>query len=63
MKKLIIFSLALGVLASNSLILKEIATDANLSSKDVQHEQVAKAPAKYSTYMLWFIGLALRTII
>mgnify|MGYP003531992131 FL=1 len=60
MKKLIIFSLALGLLASNSLILKEIATDANLSSKDVQHEQVAKAPAKapakYSTYMLWFIG-------
>ena len=60
MKKLIIFFLVLGLLASNSLILKEIATDANLSSKDVQHEQVAKAPAKapakYSTYMLWFIG-------
>ena len=56
MKKLIIFSLALGVLASNSLILKEIATDANLSSKDVQHEQVAKAPAKYSPYVIWFMG-------
>nr|WP_321293125.1 hypothetical protein [uncultured Trichococcus sp.] len=56
MKKFIIFSLALGVLASNSLILKEIAADANLSSKDIQHEQVAKAPAKYSTNVIWFMG-------
>ena len=60
MKKIIVLSFALGVLVTNSFILKDLATDANLSSKDVQHEQVAKAPAKapakYSTYMLWFIG-------
>ena len=56
MKKIIVSSFALGVLVTNSFILKDLTTAANLSSKDVQHEQVAKAPAKYSTYMLWFIG-------
>ena len=56
MKKIIVLSLALGVLVTNSFILKELATDANLSSKDVQHEQVAKAPAKYSPYVIWFMG-------
>ena len=56
MKKFVILSLVLGVIGSGSLFLKDSATDADLSSKDTQHEQVAKAPAKYSTYMLWFIG-------
>lgn len=54
MKKIIVLSLALGVLVTNGFILKELATDDNLSSKDIQHEQVAKV--KYSTNMLWFIG-------
>lgn len=57
MKKIIVLSLAVGVLVTNSFILKELATEDNyLSSKEIQHEQVAKAPAKYSTNMLWFIG-------
>jgi hypothetical protein len=56
MKKIIILSLAIGVLVTNSFILKDLATDSNLSSKEIQHEQLAKAPAKYSTNMLWFIG-------
>ena len=51
MKKIIVLSLAIGVLVTNSFILKELATDDNLSSKDIQHEQVAKAPEKYSTNM------------
>ena len=56
MKKFIVLSIALGVLVTNSFILKDLTTADNLSSKDIQHEQVAKAPAKYSTNMLWFIG-------
>ena len=56
MKKFIVLSIVLGVLGNSSLILKDLTTDDNLSSKDIQHEQVAKAPAKYSTNMLWFIG-------
>jgi len=56
MKKIIVLSLAVGVLVTNSFILKELANDDNLSSKDIQVEQVAKAPAKYSTNMIWFIG-------
>lgn len=56
MKKIIVLSLAIGVLVTNSFILKDLATDSNLSSKEIQHEQLAKAPAKYSTNMLWFIG-------
>lgn len=56
MKKFIVLSLAIGVLVTNSFILKELATDDNLSSKDVQLEQVAKAPTKYSTQMIWFMG-------
>jgi hypothetical protein len=56
MKKIIALSLAVGVLVTNSFILKELATDAHLSSKNIQHEQVAKAPAKYSPNIIWFIG-------
>lgn len=56
MKKFIVLSIVLGVMGSSSLILKDLTTDDNLSSKDTQHEQVAKAPAKYSTNMLWFMG-------
>lgn len=56
MKKIIVLSLAVGVLVTNSFILKELATDDNLSSKDIQHEQVAKAPTKYSTNVIWFMG-------
>jgi len=56
MKKIIVLSLAIGVLVTNSFILKDLATDDNLSNKDIQVEQVAKAPAKYSTNMLWFMG-------
>ena len=56
MKKIIVLSLAIAVLVTNTFILKELSSDDNLSSKDIQHEQVTKAPAKYSTNMLWFIG-------
>lgn len=56
MKKFIVLSIALGVLVTNSFILKDIATDANSSNKDVQQEQITKAPAKYSPYIIWFIG-------
>ncbi|CZQ91070.1 hypothetical protein [Trichococcus collinsii] len=56
MKKIIALSLAIGVLVTNTFILKELSSDDNLSSKDIQHEQVAKAPEKYSTNMIWFIG-------
>ena len=60
MKKFFVLSIVLGVIGSSSLFLKDSTTDTDLSSKDTQHEQVAKAPAKapakYSTYMLWFIG-------
>lgn len=56
MKKFIILSIALGVLGTNSLILKDLATDANLSQKDVQLVQVAKAPATYSPNIIWFIN-------
>ncbi|CZQ96379.1 Hypothetical protein Tpal_1997 [Trichococcus palustris] len=56
MKKFIVLSIVLGVMGSSSLFLKEITTDANLSSKDIQHEQVAKAPAKYSPNIIWLIG-------
>jgi hypothetical protein len=56
MKKLIVLSIVLGVMGTNSLILKELTTDANLSSKDIQHEQVAKLPVKYSPNIIWFIG-------
>ncbi len=52
MKKFIVLSLVLGVLGSSSFILKDLTTADNLSSKDIQHEQVAKAPAKYSTNIL-----------
>ncbi|MGA9519008.1 MAG: hypothetical protein WBV27_09500 [Trichococcus sp.] len=54
MKKFIVLSLAIGVLVTNSFILKELATDANLSSKDIQHEQVAKAPVYSPTKIIWF---------
>lgn len=53
MKKLIILSMILGIIGSTGFIVKESTTVAN---KDVQNEQVAKAPAKYSTNMIWFIG-------
>jgi len=43
-------------MGSNSLIFKDLTTDANLSNKDIQHEQVAKAPVNYSPYIIWFIG-------
>lgn len=56
MKKFIVLSLAIGVLGTNSFILNELATDANLSKKDVQLVQVAKAPAKYSPNIIWFIN-------
>lgn len=56
MKKFIILSIALGVLGINSLILKDLAADANLSQKDVQLVQVAKAPATYSPNIIWFIN-------
>lgn len=56
MKKLIVLSLVLGVMGSSSLILKDLTTDDNLSSKEIQHEQVAKGPSKYSANMIWFIG-------
>lgn len=53
MKKFIVLSLVLGIIGSTGFIVKESTADAN---KDVQHEQVAKAPTKYSTNMIWFIG-------
>ncbi|WP_157077224.1 hypothetical protein [Trichococcus ilyis] len=53
MKKFIVLSLVLGIIGSTGSIVKEATADAN---KDVQHEQVAKAPTKYSTNMIWFIG-------
>ena len=56
MKKFFVLSIVLGVIGSSSLFLKDSATDADLSSKDTQHEQVAKAPAKYTPYIIWFIG-------
>jgi hypothetical protein len=56
MKKFIVLSIVLGVMGSSSLLLKKSATDANLSSKDIQHEQLAKAPAKYSPNIIWFIS-------
>jgi hypothetical protein len=56
MKKLIVLSIVLGVMGSGSLFLKESTADANLSGKEMQQEQVAKAPAKYSTNIIWFIG-------
>lgn len=56
MKKFIVLSIVLGVMGSNSLILKELTTDANLSNKDMQHEQMAKLPAKYTPTIIWFIG-------
>ena len=56
MKKFFVLSLVLGVIGSGSLFLKDSATDADLSSNDTQHEQVAKAPAKYTPYIIWFIG-------
>jgi hypothetical protein len=56
MKKFIVLSIVLGVMGSSSLILKDLNTVDNLSSKDIQVEQVAKAPEKYSTNMIWFIG-------
>jgi hypothetical protein len=43
-------------MGSNSLILKDLTTAANPSSKDIQHEQVAKAPVNYSPNIIWFIG-------
>ncbi|PTQ84169.1 hypothetical protein C8U37_11086 [Trichococcus patagoniensis] len=56
MKKFIVLSIVLGIIGSTGFIVKETTTDANLSSKDVQHEQVAKAPVKYTPYIIWFIG-------
>jgi len=56
MKKFIVLSIVLGVMGSYSLILKESTTDANLSSKDSKLVQVAKAPAKYSPNIIWFIN-------
>ena len=54
MKKFIVLSIAIGVLVTNSFILKDLATEANLPNKDIQLEQVAKAPANYSTNIIWF---------
>ena len=45
--------MVLGLIGSTGFIVKESTTDAN---KDVQNEQVAKAPAKYSTNVIWFMG-------
>ena len=56
MKKFFVLSLVLGVIGSGSLFLKDSTTDTDLSSKDTQHEQVAKAPVKYTPYIIWFIG-------
>lgn len=54
MKKFIVLSIAIGVLVTNSFILKDLATEANLSSKDIQLEQVAKSSEIYSTKIIWF---------
>ena len=56
MKKFFVLSLVLGVIGSGSLFLKDSSTDADLTSKETQHEQVAKAPVKYTPYIIWFIG-------
>lgn len=60
MKKIIVLSFALGVLVTNSFILKDLATDANLSSKDVQHEQVASTGKVFPIcYLVYGINFAL----
>ena len=56
MKKFFVLSIVLGVIGRSSLFLKDSTTDTDLSSKDTQHEQVAKAPVKYTPYIIWFIG-------
>ena len=56
MKKIIVLSFAIAVLVTNGLILNDLATDANLSNNVIKDEQVAKAPAKYSSYVIWFMG-------
>ena len=56
MKRFIVLSIILGVMGSNSMLLREMTTDTNLSSKNIQHEQIAKLPLKYSTSIIWFIG-------
>lgn len=54
MKKFIVLSIALGVMVSNSLILKELASDANMSSNEIQQEQLAKSPVYSPTKIIWF---------
>ncbi|WP_161525883.1 hypothetical protein [Trichococcus alkaliphilus] len=56
MKKFIVLSIAIGVLGTNGFILNKLATDTNLSKKEIQYEQVAKAPEKYSPNIIWFIN-------
>ena len=55
MKKFIVFFAVLGIMGSNSMLLREITTD-NMYSKNSHQEQLEKLPLKYSSNIIWFIN-------